>query len=274
MAVSLRGMTFDYEETGTGPCVVLVPGSFGTTAGWRPIVDILKDRFRIVSTSLPGYGGTEERRAADDTAIAHEAEIIEAVVERVGCPVHLVGHSHGGTVVLSVAFRGLASIASITLLEPMLCDLLRQNGDNELFAAVRGVSAATAEAYRAGEVHAAWRVIDFWAGAGSFDRLPEKVKTYIAQTTPTNILDWQSMFGLDRPMRDYSTLPFPSLVVRSANSHPAARQVAEILARILPYAHLAEVENASHFLISTHPREVGALIAEQVLDVERRAASG
>jgi pimeloyl-ACP methyl ester carboxylesterase len=267
-------MTIDYEETGTGPCVVFVPGSFGTTAGWRPIADILKDRFRIVSTSLPGYGGTEERRTSGDTAIAHEAEVIEAVIERAGCPVHLVGHSHGGTVVLSVAFRGLARIASITLLEPMPCDLLRQNGDNELFAAVWGVSAASAEAYRAGEVHAAQRVIDFWAGTGSFDQLPPKVKAYIARTTPTNILDWQSMFGLDRPMHDYSTLRFPFLVVRSTNSHPAARRMTETLARILPSARLAEIENASHFLISTHPREVSTLIAEHVLDVERRPTSG
>jgi pimeloyl-ACP methyl ester carboxylesterase len=128
MAISLRGMTIDYEEAGTGPCLILVPGSFGTTAAWRTIADILKDDFRVVSTSLPGYGATQERRTPDDTAIAHEAEVIEALIERAGGPVHLVGHSHGGVVVLAIAFRGLAAIASLTLIEPLPCDLLRQNG--------------------------------------------------------------------------------------------------------------------------------------------------
>ena len=52
----------DYEESGTGPTMVLVPGSCSTGAAWRPVIAAWQNRFRCVTTSLPGYGGTAERR--------------------------------------------------------------------------------------------------------------------------------------------------------------------------------------------------------------------
>jgi len=86
----------DYDEAGAGPTVVLVPGSCSTGAAWRPVMVQWKNNFRIVTTSLLGYGGTQERRSVADTNIAHEAEALEAVIRHAGCPVHLVGHSFGG----------------------------------------------------------------------------------------------------------------------------------------------------------------------------------
>ena len=44
----------DYEESGSGPSVVLVPGSCSTGAAWRPIIERWGNRFRCVTTSLRG----------------------------------------------------------------------------------------------------------------------------------------------------------------------------------------------------------------------------
>ena len=49
----------DYEESGAGPTMVLVPGSCSTGAAWRPVIAAWGNRFRCVTTSLPGYGGTD-----------------------------------------------------------------------------------------------------------------------------------------------------------------------------------------------------------------------
>ena len=81
----------DYQETGDGPAVVLVPGSCSTGAAWRPVLGLWDGRFRAVTTSLPGYGGSAERRRPGDTGIGREAEMLEAVIRRAGAPVHLVG---------------------------------------------------------------------------------------------------------------------------------------------------------------------------------------
>jgi pimeloyl-ACP methyl ester carboxylesterase len=63
----------DYEVCGSGPTVVLVPGSCSTGAAWRPLISAWDNRLRCVTTSLLGYGGTAERRTAHDTSISHQA---------------------------------------------------------------------------------------------------------------------------------------------------------------------------------------------------------
>ena len=115
----------DYAECGTGPAIVLVPGSCSTGAAWRPVIATWNGGFRCVSTSLLGYGGTVERRTAGDTTIRHEAEILESVVRKAGDCVHLVGHSFGGLVALAVALRNRVPLASLAILEAPAPEVLR-----------------------------------------------------------------------------------------------------------------------------------------------------
>src|SRR3982074_10354 len=93
----------DYDESGEGPAVVLVPGSCSTGAAWRPVMAQGQDGFRRVTPSVVGYGGTVERRIALDADIAHEAEVLEAVIRRAACPVHLVRPPVRGLSVLAAA---------------------------------------------------------------------------------------------------------------------------------------------------------------------------
>lgn len=265
MTFRVRERLVDYEDVGSGPCLVFVPGSFSTTAAWRGVADGLKPRFRIVTTSLLGYGRTEERRSESDVAIGLEAETVESVLRRAGAPAHLIGHSFGGVVALEVAFRRCVPLASLTLIEANACELLRQAGDLDLFTEVETFSSAFVQAYQSGERDAARRVIDFWTGAGSFDRLPPKVRDYAVASTPANVLDWPSMYSFDRPISAYASLDVPILVIRGTDSHPATRRVSEILARICPRASLAEIAGASHLMIATHPNEVARLLGDHVM---------
>ena len=95
MIEDARG-NIDYDEQGSGPTIVFVPGSWGTRSAWRGVIAALDKPFRVVTTSLLGYGGTQERRTATDLSMERQAEIIEAVARRAGGTVHLVGHSFGG----------------------------------------------------------------------------------------------------------------------------------------------------------------------------------
>ena len=62
---------------GTRPTVVLVPGSWGTRSAWRDVIGALGGPYRIVTTSLLGYGGTAERRTQSDVSMDREAEIVQ-----------------------------------------------------------------------------------------------------------------------------------------------------------------------------------------------------
>ena len=63
-SIETPGGHIDYDECGDGPTIVLVPGSCSTGAAWRPVIAALGGRLRCVTTSLLGYGGTDERRTA------------------------------------------------------------------------------------------------------------------------------------------------------------------------------------------------------------------
>jgi pimeloyl-ACP methyl ester carboxylesterase len=154
----------DYDECGKGPTVVLVPGSCSTGAAWRPIIAQWENGFRCVTTSLLGYGRTAERRTAPDADISHEAEMLEAVIRRASCPVHLVGHSFGGLVALAVALRNRVKLLSLVIIEAPAVGLLRSLGKHQHYRAFREMTDRYFAAFHAGEEAAIASMIDFYGG--------------------------------------------------------------------------------------------------------------
>jgi pimeloyl-ACP methyl ester carboxylesterase len=129
-----------------------------------------------VTTSLPGYGGTAERRPAGDPSIAYLAAVVESVVRQAGEPVHLVGHSFGGLVSLAVALRKRVPLASIAMLEPPGIELLLERGEDEHYRAFGRMTEAYVAAFNGGERHAIAAMIDFYGGAGTFASWPSNCK--------------------------------------------------------------------------------------------------
>jgi pimeloyl-ACP methyl ester carboxylesterase len=132
----------DYDESGVGPTVVLVPGSCSTGAAWRPIISRWRNSFHCVTTSLLGYGRSTERRTAFDADISHEAEILESVIRRTGRPVHLIGHSFGGPTALAVALRNEVPLLSLAILEAPAPEILRNAGEHEHYHSFREMTKA------------------------------------------------------------------------------------------------------------------------------------
>jgi pimeloyl-ACP methyl ester carboxylesterase len=252
----------DYDEQGTGPTIVFVPGSWSTRSAWRGVIEELGGRFRIVTTSLLGYGGSEERRTATQTAIEIEAEIAEAVIRRAGGGVHLVGHSFGGEVCLEVAARKLVPLVSLTLIEPPVVNLLSRAGEFDLYEQITTMRDTYFQEFERGDKEAARRVIDSFGGSGSYDALPQRMRDYIVATTATNILDWRS--AMDAPPANCSDVGVPSLILCGERTHPSLARSAELLASVMSTASLVTVPGARHFMVATHASEVARLIAQHV----------
>src|SRR5262249_12210210 len=225
---------------------------------------LLGDSFRAVTTSLLGYGDTEERRTPDDISIERESDVIEAVIQRTGSAVHLVGHSYGGTACLATALRDRTNIASMTLFEATPFTLLRHSGDLEVCEKVRTMADAYARSCKSGELQAARSIIDFYGGDGSFDAFPARMRDYMVATTPTNLIDWSSERGFDLPLAAYAGITAPSLFVRGDRSPPAVQRIAEVLSDAVSRSSLVTIPGASHFMIVTHASDVARLICEHV----------
>jgi pimeloyl-ACP methyl ester carboxylesterase len=258
----------DYEETGAGPTLVLVPGSCSTGAAWRPVISALGAGFRCVTTSLPGYGKTAERRTREDASILHVVEVVEAVIAHAGGPVHLVGHSFGGLVGLVVALRRKSPLASLTIVEAPAVEFLRDRGETDHYQTFRQMTQGYFAALKGGNKEAIAEMIDFYGGAGTFASWPPRVRAYAVETTPGNVLDWASAYGYPLQASDVATVSLPALVMTGTNSHAAARRANELLAGTLLASKYKLLEGAAHFMIVTHASEVGSLIAEHVRLVE------
>lgn len=261
---------FDYDETGDGPTIVFVPGSCSTGAAWRPVISALNGRFRCVTTSLLGYGGTTERRTARNPSIAHEAELIEAVIRRTGGPVHLVGHSFGGLASLAVALRARVPLESLTIMEAPAVSILREIGEYRHYRTFREMSDAYVAAFRGGDREAIASMIDFYGGSGTFAAWPSRVRAYAVETTHVNILDWASAYAFELSPSALAGVDIPVMVVRGEESHPAVKRANELLSIYIKDASLVTTKGAAHFMILTHPEDAARAVADHITRVEKR----
>lgn len=254
----------EYAERGEGPALLLLPGSFGTGSGWKALTDRLTRSYRIVTTSLLGYGATAERRPLGNSTMTQQTAIIDRILERIGTPAHVVGHSFGGLAALAHALEGTIKPASLFLVEANPFAVLRTAGQGDLHEMFGTMTRAYFAEFEAGRPDAARHVIDFYGGEGTFDAFPAKVRDYVVKTTAANIRDWSSGTPFEPSRSAWQEIAVPTLVVRGGDTHPAMARIAEILAEFIPHARLQTVAGGSHFLPATHPAELARLLEGHV----------
>jgi pimeloyl-ACP methyl ester carboxylesterase len=254
----------EYEECGSGPTLVFVPGSCSTGAAWRPVISSWDGQFHCVTTSLLGYGKTAERRTASDYSIAREAEIVEAVVRRTARPIHLVGHSFGGLVAVAVALRRQVPVKSLVIVEAPAVELLRECSDGPNYRGFREMTSAYFAAYNAGDKEAIASMIDFYGGAGTYASWPPRVRTYAIEKTPVNILDWATAYGFQLSPALLAGMAVPTLIVWGGASHPAVQSANALFAQQAANASSVIIQGATHFMLATHSQELGSAIAQHV----------
>jgi pimeloyl-ACP methyl ester carboxylesterase len=250
----------EYDERGEGPALLLLPGSFGTGSGWKAVTDRLARSYRIVTTSLLGYGATAERRPLGNATMRQQTEVIDRILERIGEPAHVVGHSFGGLAALAHAMEGTIKPASLMLVEANPLGVLKTSGEADLYAMFGAMTRDYFAEFEAGRPDAARHVIDFYGGIGTFAAFPAKVRDYVIKTTPANIRDWSSGTPFEPPLSAFRRISANTLVVRGGDGHPAMMRIAEILAEAIPHGRLEAVAGGSHFLPATNPAELARLL--------------
>src|SRR5262245_40305747 len=106
--------------------VVLLHSSGASGAQWRTLAEQLGERYHVVAPDLYGYGASAPWPGHGPFSLAHEAEIVHALLDRLGERVHLVGHSYGGAVALHVARLHSERLRSLALIEPVAFHLLHE----------------------------------------------------------------------------------------------------------------------------------------------------
>src|SRR3954447_9233610 len=110
--ITCRGIDVHYEEAGSGPPVVWIPGTGLCGSPWQPQVAHFADRFRCLTVDLRGSGGT----GGEDTEFS-----VADLAEDVGGWLDAVGIDRAAVVGLSL---GSAVAQELALARPGLVDRL------------------------------------------------------------------------------------------------------------------------------------------------------
>ncbi|HEX6260764.1 MAG TPA: alpha/beta hydrolase [Woeseiaceae bacterium] len=263
---NLEGKRIAYWSVGHGAPVVLIHGSFATSAAWKRMAAKLNaDTSRAIAIDLPGWGNSEPAPLDHPALVEYEARAVEAVARQSGGgSVHLAGHSHGGTIALAVALAGRVKVLSLTLFEPLPVAILAYTGDRAVFDEVSDFVSAYRRAFKAGDRWAARSVIDMWGGSGAFEAMAPTMREFIGLGTEGNLRHWNGNFAFQPTPEELRALPIPTTVVHGSSSHRIAKLIAHRLTESMPRSRRVELGDASHFMIHTHAGESAGFVEQAI----------
>jgi pimeloyl-ACP methyl ester carboxylesterase len=94
------GTPIAYWRSGKGPPLVLVHGTSADHSRWKPVLPAFEERFTVYAIDRRGRGASGD---SEDYAIEREFEDVAAVVDFLGEPANLLGHSYGAVCALEAA---------------------------------------------------------------------------------------------------------------------------------------------------------------------------
>lgn len=249
------GARIAYDVTGQGPIVAMLHCTASSARQWRPVRDQLDSAFATLAIDLHGHGESDPWPGRRPFRLADDAAAVAAVLDRVGGPVHLVGHSYGGAVALHLALEG-RPLASLTLIEPVAFHLLANDraGSSRLLTEIWDV----ADAVRAGVLtgdHAAGMAcfVDYWSGPGAWAALPGDRQRALAELAPVVALHFAAAQSDPGSFDDCRRLAVPTLLVSGDRTTAPAGGIASRLAEAIPGCLQKVVAGAGHMLPRTHP---------------------
>lgn len=253
------------REGGRGPVVVCLHSNSASSTQWRRLSERLEDRFTVVAPDLWSAGRSPVWNQARPITLADEVALLEPVFDRCRSGCHLVGHSYGGAVALMAALRYPDQVRSIAIYEPTLFWLVLAGDRPADVDGIVGAATDAAAAFAEGRLEdGTRRFVDFWSGAGAWDRIPVERRPGIIDATRF-IAHWaHAAIREATPLAAFTDIRVPVLVMSGEASPLSGRAPADLLARTL--SAVAPVTRTTfagfgHMAPVTDPEPINAAIA-------------
>lgn len=242
---SRDGTRLGCHVAGHGAPLVLVHGTTADHTRWNSLLSSLEQRFEVYALDRRGRGASGD---ADTYALEREIEDLTAVVDTIGGPVDLLGHSFGALVSLETAAR-TSRLRHLVLYEPPIPTEMPLVGP-PLIARLDALVAA-------GEREAA---VETFLSEGP--RLPARDlaimkslpawggRVAAAHTIPRELrasIEYQ--FDASR----FAAVRVPTLLLLGGASPSPFRAALELVQDAIPHAELAVLPSQQHAAMDTAP---------------------
>ena len=114
MITSSDGVRISVNTEGHGPVLVFIHGWVNDQTVWAPLAENLMDDHEVTTWDLRGHGKSDSPPAGQYSR-QHALADLSAVLDTLGCPVVLVGHSLGGYLALAHALAHPEDVAGLVL---------------------------------------------------------------------------------------------------------------------------------------------------------------
>lgn len=251
---SRDGTIIGFWRSGAGQPLLLVHGLTADHTRWSPISPHFEQHFTVHAMDRRGRGGSDD---SPDYDFLREAEDVAAVVEAIGEPVFLLGHSSGGLCSLEASLL-TDNVSRLILYEPPVPGIAPPIPP--------GVPDRMQALIDSGELEAALEVF-----MREVVRMPDheleayrqspvwKVRIQLAPTIPRELaIDRTYRFDAER----FASLQVPTMLLLGGDSPQFARQAVELVHSALPDSRVVILPGQQHIAMDTDPD----LFVSEVLD--------
>lgn len=265
--IRLGEVELAYTEEGNGPTVLCIHGSWDDHHSWSGVAKLLNTDFRVISYDRRGHS---QSTAPDrQGCISEDVEDAAALLEQLSAaPAHILGHSYGANIAISLAKTHPGVTKSLFLHEPPVFSVLSDGSAlASLGKASKQIMDEAATLLEQGEIERGARLFieDVAFGPGSWSALFDR---QARETILRNAYTWLDQYrDPERLAINVSPLQtFPGRITLSTGTKTLAPygEITDCIAKQVPAARVARVEGAGHGAHISHPEETAKNIRSHI----------
>ncbi len=253
----------DYQDSGSGPVVVLVHAAASNNRQWRQLVEDYSEHYRFLAPNLFGYGDTSVWPSDLTQTISDQVGLIETLCSLVDEPLSIVGHSFGASVAAATAHSLKDKVRKLVLLEANPFPLLKIEGQDAGREEIEALWLYIQEhAPRAEWLLIGERFVDYWMGEGSWSALSDDRQQAFSLTLRNNVYEWDTIMNMNVAANIWKSIEADTMFIRAQQTKQSIIGISEVLKNYCPHWQFQEVAEGGHMAPMTRPDLVNPLIVD------------